>query len=338
MTMRHPPLSDAALGIWPAYRRDAYGILVVFAASIAGYFMFPDSLALLTRIVSIALLVLSLDLVVGFCGVATLGHAALYGIGAYAAGIVCLRAGITDPFLLVTIGAGAGAGAGLVMGAVLLRTHGLPQLVLSIAFVQLVQEGANKASAYTGGSDGLAGMMPAPIFGMFAFDLWGRSAYLFAIFLLVVVLAILAVVARSPFAMLCRGAKEDPVRVEALGVSIRPVLLRMYAISGAIAGVGGALGMLATQVVGLDGVSFELSANSLVMLALGGVGSLYGALGGTVAFMMVEHMVAAINPFHWMTVIGGLMIGVVLVAPRGLAGGLGDLKRRMFGRNSETRR
>ena len=93
MTMRHPPLvGRRALGVWPTYKRDAYGILVVFAGGIAGYFLFPDSLALLTRIVSIALLVLSLDLVVGFCGVATLGHAALYGIGAYAAGIVCVRA------------------------------------------------------------------------------------------------------------------------------------------------------------------------------------------------------------------------------------------------------
>lgn len=313
--------------------RDLVGIAAVALLGAAAYFLFPDNLALLTRMISIGLLVLSLDLVVGFCGVATLGHAALYGIGAYAAGIACLK-GVTDPLALVGIGALSGCLAGVVMGSVMLRTHGLPQLVLSIAIVQLVHEGANKASAITGGSDGLAGMVPAPLFGRFAFDLWGRSAYLFALFVLLAVLSALVVVARSPFAMLCRGARQDPVRLESLGVPVFPTLLRMFAISGAVAGTGGALGAIATQVVGLDSVSFELSANSLVMLALGGVGKLYGALIGTSLFMLVEHVVASINPFHWMTMVGALMVGVVLAAPGGFAGDVAIRLAGMFRRRA----
>lgn len=306
--------------------RDLLGLALIALVGLAGYWLFPDNLAFLTRVISVALLVLSLDLIVGYCGVASLGQGALYGAGAYAAGIACVH-GITDPVLLILIGAAAGAVMGLLMGAIMLRAHGLPQLVLSIAIVQLLHEAANKASSITGGSDGLSGMSPVPLFGIFEFDLWGRSAYLFGLGLLLVVFAVLRFVTRSPFGMVCRGLKEDPLRISALGIYAFPVLLKMFVISGAVAGMGGALAAIATQVVGLDSVSFEISANALVMLVLGGIGHLYGALIGTVIFMALEHVVAAINPFHWMTLVGAVLIAIVLFAPRGLSGTLDELAR-----------
>ena len=306
--------------------RGLPGGALIALGGLAGYWLFPDSLAFLPRVISVALLVLSLDLIVGYCGVASLGQGALYGAGAYAAGIACVH-GITDPVLLILIGAGAGAIMGLLMGAIMLRAHGLPQLVLSIAIVQLLHEAANKASSITGGSDGLSGMSPAPLFGVFEFDLWGRSAYLFGLGLLLIVFAVLRFVTRSPFGMVCRGLKEDPLRISALGIYAFPVLLKMFVISGTVAGMGGALAAIATQVVGLDSVSFEVSANALVMLVLGGIGHLYGALIGTVIFMALEHVVAAINPFHWMTLVGAVLIAIVLFAPRGLSGTLDELAR-----------
>ncbi len=298
---------------------DVAGIAVIVAAGMAGYWLFPDNLALLTRVIAVALLVLSIDLIVGYCGVATLGQAALFGAGPYAAGIACVN-GVTEPLTLILIGAVAGAVAGLLMGTIMLRAHGLAQLVLSIAIVQLFHEAANKASAYTGGSDGLAGLTVSPLFGIFEFDLWGQTAYLFGLTLLVLVFIVLKFVVSSPFGMLCRGIKEDPIRIKAMGSFVFPVLLKMFVISGAVAGTGGALAAISTQVVGLDSVSFELSANSLVMLVLGGLGTLYGALIGTVIFMGFEHVVSAINPFHWMTMVGALLIAVVLAAPGGLSG------------------
>lgn len=306
--------------------RDLVGLVLIALVGLAGYVLFPDNLAFLTRVISVALLVLSLDLIVGYCGIASLGQGALYGAGAYAAGIACVH-GVTEPFLLILIGAAAGAVMGLLMGAVMLRAHGLPQLVLSIAIVQLLHEAANKASSITGGSDGLSGMVPAPLFGVFEFDLWGRAAYLFGLALLIVVFAALRLIVRSPFGMVCRGLKEDPLRISALGIFAFPVLVKMFVISGAVAGMGGALAAIATQVVGLDSVSFEISANALVMLVLGGIGSLYGALIGTVIFMALEHIVAAINPFHWMTLVGAVLIAIVLFAPRGLSGTLDELAR-----------
>lgn len=204
--------------------------------------------------------------------------------------------------------------------------------MLSIAVIQLCHEAANKASAYTGGSDGLSGIAPDPLFGLFAFDLWGRTAYGLGVALIAILFLLLRILVCSPFGMLCRGIRQDPIRIRAMGASVRGTLLKMYVISGAVAGIGGALAAISTEVVGLDSLSFTLSAEALVMLVLGGTGSLYGALIGTIAFMGFEDYVSAANPFHWLTLVGGLLIGVVLFAPRGLYGTLAPLIQRFTGR------
>lgn len=312
------------IAVSPVRRRygsgDLLGLAVILLVAVIGYFLFPNNLALLTRIVAAALLVLSLDLVTGYCGVATLGHAALFGAGAYAAGIASAHYGINDPLAMLAFGIAAGAVAGLICGVVILRAHGLPQLVLSIALIHLFHEFANKASSWTGGSDGLSGIAPTALFGLYEFDLWGRTAYVFGVALLVVVFVLLRLIVRSPFGMLCRGIKEDPVRIRSMGASPKIALTKMYVISGAVAGVGGALNAISTQVVGLDSLSFTMSAESLVMLVLGGTGSLFGALTGTVVFMFFEDVVSAANPFHWLTMVGALLIAVVLFAPKGIYG------------------
>ncbi|PDT01274.1 branched-chain amino acid ABC transporter permease [Rhizobium chutanense] len=303
-----------------AIGRDLAGIAVITAIAAIGYVAFPDNLALLTRMMTIALLVLSLDLVTGYCGVATLGHAALFGAGAYAAGILSAHYGINDPLLMMLAGIAGGAVAGLFCGVVILRAHGLPQLVLSIALINLFHEFANKASSWTGGSDGLSGIAPDPIFGIFEFDLYGQTAFFFGMALLLAVFMLLRLLVRSPFGMLCRAIKQDPLRVRAMGASPKAALISMYGISGAVAGIGGALNAISTQVVGLDSLSFTQSAEALVMLVLGGTGSLFGALSGTVVFMLFEDYVSAANPFHWLTMVGALLIAVVLFAPKGLYG------------------
>ena len=313
-------------------RSDLIGIAALLALAALGFLLFPDNLALLTRIIAIALLVLSVDLVTGICGVATLGQAALFGAGAYAAGIGAAHYGITDPLLMVLAGIAGGAIAGLICGIVILRAHGLPQLVLSIALIHLFHELANKTTSWTGGSDGLSGISPGPLLDMFTFDLWGRTAYVFAVVLLIAVFILLRILVRSPFGMLCRGIREDPVRVRAMGASPHATLVKMYVISGAVAGVGGALSAITTQVVGLDSLSFTLSAEALVMLVLGGAGSLYGALAGTVIFMLFEDFVSAANPFHWLTMVGALLVAVVLFAPKGLYGTAEDLLLRWKGK------
>ena len=314
--------------------RDLVAVLILAAVAVALFFLFPSNLALLTRIVAVMLLVLSLDLVTGYSGVATLGHATLFGAGAYAAGIVAAKFGITDPLLMLAVGALAGAAAGAISSLVILRGHGLSQLVLSIAVVSLAHEAANKLSGWTGGSDGLSGISPSALFGMFRFDLFGRTAFIMSVVLLLVVFVVLRIIVRSPFGMLCRGIKQDRVRIRAMGAPVYFTLVKMYAIAGAVAGLGGALSAIATKVVGLDSLSFTLSAEALVMLVLGGTGKLFGALVGTLVFVWFEDRVSAINPFHWLTIVGCLLVAVVLFAPKGLTGAAEAIWKRMRGARS----
>lgn len=308
---RAPPLRAVPFGF------ELLRILPIALAGAAGYLLFPDDLAFLTRLISLILLVLSLDLVTGYCGIATLGHAALFGVAAYAAGTACI-AGISDPVLLLGVGAAAGAVTGAVSGALITRFRGLPQLVLSIAIGQLVLASANKFSWISGGSDGLNGIAPSPLFGVFAFDLYSRTAYVLSLAVLAAVLIVLFQLVHSPFGLLCQAIRDESLRAKMIGVQVYPRLVVMYAISGVIAGLGGALAAMTAGVVGLDSVGFERSAEALVMLVLGGAGSLWGALTGAVLFQIFEHIVSAQNPFYWLMLVGLLLIAIVVFTPKGL--------------------
>lgn len=311
------------------FARELLAIVVIAVLGAAGYLVFPDDLAFLTRLISLTLLVLSLDLVTGYCGVATLGHAAIFGVSAYAVGNAAL-AGWADPFVLLLVGVIAGGVMGLISGALITRFKGLPQLVLSIAIGQLVAGLANKLTAFTGGSDGLSGITPGRVFGIYAFDMYSRVGYAFSLAVLAVVFLILLRITSAPFGLLCRGIKDDALRARMIGAPVYPALIAMYGLSGIVAGIGGALMAINTGVIGLDSVGFERSAETLVMLVLGGAGQLWGALFGAVIFQLFEHYVSAQNPFHWMTFVGLLLIAIVLFAPKGLIPAILALRDRLM--------
>lgn len=320
-------------------RRDLgwIGIPLVALAGLAAFWLLPDDLALLTRIAASALFVLSLDLVLGYGGIATLGQAAMFGTGAYAAGIVAVNWN-NDPFVMLAVGGLAGGLVALATGALILHARGLTLLMLTIAVGQIVQEVANKARDWTGGSDGLSGIDPAPVLGLFRFDMFGRTSYLFALAVLVVGLVVARRIVRSPFGLACRGVKEDPLRISALGGSPKSYLVALYGVAGVFAGVAGALTAVTSGIVGLDSAGFPWSAEALVMLVLGGTGRLYGAVIGTAAFMGIHHILAASDPFHWMAFIGLFLIGIVLFLPGGIASGverLGGLLRGPAGKGGD---
>ncbi len=314
-----------------AFLPETISALAIIVLGAIGYFLFPDDLAFLTRLIGITFLVLSLDLVTGYCGIATLGHAAQFGVAAYAVGIACVR-GVTDPIALLLVGILAGTVMGLISGALIARFRGLPQLVLSIAVGQLVAALANKLQWLTGGSNGLSGIEPGRIFGIYHFDMYSRTAYLFSLAVLIVVFVALSRFVRSPFGLMCRAIKDDDLRARMIGVAVYPRLVIMFGVSGAVAGVGGALTAMSTGVVGLDSVAFERSAEVLVMLVLGGAGHLWGALIGAVLFQIFEHIVSAANPFHWMTLVGLLLILIVVFAPKGLIAPVLALATRFAGK------
>lgn len=302
--------ASTAAACAPAWRAP----LLVGVLGLAWYVLMPDQLGLLTKLAFTALLVLSLDLVVGFAGLATLGHAALFGVGAYAAGVFAMRVQ-ADPLLGLGFGMLVGGLTALLSGLFLLRYQGFTFLMLTVAFAQIVQNLANKFRDLTGGDDGLSGFTMAPLLGQFRFDLEGKTAALYALAVLVMGYYVARRVADSPFGLSVRGIHENRQRMAALGSPVYARLLVLYTFSGVLAGAAGALSAQTNAIVGLDSLSFSLSAEILVMLILGGAGRLHGAMIGAVIFTLLHHTAASINPYHWLFVIGLALMVVVLVPP-----------------------
>jgi len=309
-TARPSPADAVAPRVAPPWR----SALVVLAIGAAAWWALPEQLGLLTRIAIAALFVLSLDLVVGIAGLPTLGHAALFGAGAYAAAIFALRVH-ADPLLGLAVGVGAGALLAVLSGLFLVRYQGFTFLMLTVAVAQIVASLAQKARDWTGADDGLTGFTMQPLLGRFAFDLEGRTAALYAVAALAVGLYVARRIADSPFGLAVRGIHENRARMAALGTPVRRRLIAMYTLAGALAGAAGALSAQTNAIVGLDSLSFALSAEALVMLILGGAGRLYGALVGAAVFTLLHHTAASINPYHWLFVVGGVLMAVVIVPP-----------------------
>ena len=204
----------------------------------------------------------------------------------------------------------------------ILRTSGLTLLMLSVAFAQVIYEVANKAAFITGGDDGLAEIPVSPLFGLIAFDFRGRVGFGYTLVILTVAYFCIRRLTASPFGLTCRGIMGDRVRMRAIGTPVFLHLLAVYTLGGAVAGIAGALTAQTAQVVGLNTLGFEMSAEGVVMLVIGGVSSLSGALLGVPAFMIVRHLASSINPYHWMLVIGVLLVAMILYFPKGLAGAI----------------
>jgi len=295
----------------PAWRLP----LLVLAAGAVSFFALPDQLGLVTRIAIMALLVLSLDLVVGIAGLATLGQAAMFGAGAYGAGLFALHLH-GDPLLGLMVGCAAGALLAFLTGAFVLRYQGFTFLMLTVAVSQIAASLVQRGRDWTGGDDGLTGYTVAPLLGQFNFDLEGRTAAIYSVAVLAGACWLARRIVNSPFGLAVRGIHENRARMAALGTPVFLRLLGMYTLAGGLAGAAGALAAQTQGVVGLDSLSFGLSAELLVMLVLGGAGRLHGALIGALVFTLLHHTAASINPYHWLFVVGGVLMAVVLVPPQ----------------------
>lgn len=288
--------------------------------AIAVFFLLPDYLSLGARVLTYILFALSLDLILGYAGIITLGHAAFFGLGAYVTGILAAKLGVTDPILQMIASAAAAALLGLGTGAVVLRTHGLTQLMLTLAVAAVCLEVANKATPVTGGADGLSGVVIAPIVGQFKFDMYGKTGYLWCLALVFAGWMLIRRLIYSPFGASLTGIRENSVRMHAVGAPVYRRLLLVYTISAAIAGVAGALLTQTNQFVGLNVLGFEPSGELLVMLILGGVGRLYGAFVGPLIFLIAQDFLAKQFPEYWYFGIGLMLVIVVLFARGGLLG------------------
>jgi branched-chain amino acid transport system permease protein len=288
--------------------------------ALVAFFAAPDYLSLGARIMIYILFALSLDLILGYAGIVTLGHSAFFGVGAYVAGILGAKLGVADPLLQLGAAAALAGMLGAITGAIILRTHGLTLLMLTLAITLVCLEVANKATSVTGGADGLSGVTVAPVLGMFKFDLFGKTAYVYSLVALFAGWWIVRRLVYSPFGASLTGIRENAVRMNAIGAPVYRRLVLVYAISATLAGVAGALITQTNQFVGLNVLGLEPSGELLVMLILGGIGRIYGAFVGPVVYLIAQDYLAKAFPEYWYFGIGVILVLVVLFARGGILG------------------
>ena len=302
---------------------------------IAGLVLFPmlapGYLDLGTRVVILVLCALSLDLLVGYCGLVTLGHAAFFGVGAYTAGIFALRASAEPVFGLLAGGAAAGI-LGIVAGVVLLRSRRLTLIMLSLATVLIMQELANRLGWLTGGADGLQGIVMAPVAGQFAFDLFGRVSYVYAAVVLALGFLAFRSLVDSDFGKSLVGIRENEARMRAIGTPVDARLRTAFVAAAAMAGVAGALQAQVAEFVALNALSVEFSSEILIMLILGGAGRRYGAFLGAPVYVVMQDYLAREDPANWYLWIGLMLLAIVFLAPGGLTAWVTMLAQRAIGK------
>ena len=300
------------------------------------YFAFPTSLVFASQILITGLFAMSLDIILGYAGIVTLGHAAFFGIGAYTAGLLSSH-GWPDP-LLGLLAAGAVAGvAGYLSSFLLSRGSDLTRLMITMGIGLLLFEVANSATHYTGGVDGLQGVVTGKLFGLFSFDLYGKTGYLYVLGVSFLLFVFMRSMMLSPYGLALRAMRENKTRALAIGIPITACLTDIYTIAAVVAGISGALLTQTTQFVGIDVLSFQRSADLLIMLIIGGTATLYGGFIGAAAFLLAQDSLSNLNPQYWQFFLGILLIIMTLYLRGGVLGGLGKLADLLRSRRNKER-
>lgn len=291
------------------------------------FFLLPDKLTLMSQILIFGLFAVSLDMALGYAGILTVGHAAFFGAGAYAAGLLA-KHGWGEPFTGLLVALVVCAALGYLLSYLVVRGADLTRLMITIGVCVLLAELANRLSGITGGTDGLQGMVMWPVLGLFDFDLYGKTAFLYAFGVVLVMFLGVRLILRSPFGLALRGIHDSRKRMLAIGSPVESRLRMAYALSAAVAGVAGALLAQTTQFVGIESIGFNRSAEVLIILVLGGTGRLYGGMIGALVYMLVHDAFADLNPEYWMFWLGIFLIAAVMVGRGGIMGALSRLAKR----------
>ncbi|HKU87673.1 MAG TPA: branched-chain amino acid ABC transporter permease, partial [Casimicrobiaceae bacterium] len=294
--------------------------LAFWLIPIACFFLFPSYRVLGSQILITALFAVSLDMILGYAGIVSLGHAAFFGIGAYTAGLLAVH-GFHEPLSGLLAAAATATIAGYLVSFFVVRGSDLTRLMVTLGIGLMLWEAANKAHSITGGVDGLSGVTISPILGLWRFDIGGRTAYLYALVVVFIVFLLVRRLVYSPFGLSLRGIRERARRMPAIGTPVAWRLRVVFTLAATVAGVAGALLAQTTQFVGIDTLGFPRSADLLVMLVLGGAGRLYGGLVGAAIFMIAQDWLSGIDPVYWQFWIGFFLVVIVLFARGGILGG-----------------
>jgi branched-chain amino acid transport system permease protein len=287
--------------------------IAFWVLAFATIWLFPGKHLILTETAILALFALSLDLILGYAGIISLGHAAFFGLAGYTAGLLAKYELINEPVIALLVSGLAAAALGFVTSFLVLRGSDLTRLMVTLGVALMLGELANRFSNITGGADGLQGVSVAPIFGLFRFDMFGHNGYVYCLVVLFVCFLIARRMVYSPFGLSLRSLKGNPLRASAIGIPVNRRLITIYTVSGGFAGIAGALLTQTTAFCSLDVFSFERSADLLLVLIIGGTGYLYGGLIGAVIYKFLQDWIASLTPQYWQFWIGFVLVVIVLI-------------------------
>lgn len=295
-------------------RRDArwrWWELALFAALPLAWWLLPGQSLLLNEIAITALFAVSLDLILGYAGIVSLGHAAFFGLGAYTAALFATGV-MPEPLAGLGVAVAASALLGLASSVLILRGTDLTRLMVTLGVALLLYELANKLDWLTGGADGMQ-VAVAPLAGRFEFDLAGRTALAYSLFVLAAALFVARRVVHSPFGLSLQALRDNRLRAASIGLSVPLRLVAIYTLSAALAGAAGALLAQTAGIASLDMFGLERSADILLVLVIGGTGYLYGGIFGAIAFKLLHDLVATWTPEYWNFWVGLFLVVLVMV-------------------------
>jgi len=279
----------------------------------ATIWLFPGKYLIMKDTAILALFALSLDLILGYAGIISLGQAAFFGVAGYFSGLVAKYGFINEPVIALVCSGVVAAALGFVTSFLVLRGSDLTRLMVTLGVSLMLGELANRYSNITGGADGLQGVDIKPILGLFRFDLYGHNGYVYCLIVLFVCFLIVRRVVYSPFGLSLRSLKGNTLRAAAIGIPVQRRLIAIYTFSGGLAGIAGALLTQTTAFCSLDVFSFDRSADLLLVLIIGGTGYLYGGLIGAAIYKFLQDWIASLTPQYWQFWIGFVLVLIVLV-------------------------
>jgi branched-chain amino acid transport system permease protein len=291
---------------WKAWELGLWA--VIFAVPV----VFAPQAALVNEIAILALFALSLDMILGYAGIVSLGHAAYFGLGAYGAALFAKHV-MPDPLVGLAVGTALGALLGLVTSPMIVRGTDLTRLMVTMGIALVLVELANRFDNITGGADGLQGVVMGPLLGRFEFDLGARVASFYSVAVLFVAFLLARRLVHSPFGMSLQALRDNRLRVSAIGLSVQGRLAAVYTFGAALAGAAGALLAQTTGFASLDVLDFHRSADVMLALIIGGAGWLWGGLVGAIAFKVLHDLLSSFTTQYWTFWIGLFLVVLMLV-------------------------
>jgi branched-chain amino acid transport system permease protein len=312
--MLPPPIAIRVATEWLSARARWQPLEIVFwLGAFAAIYLLPESHLILTEIAWLGLFALSLDLILGYAGIISLGHAAFFGFGAYTAALLAKHEIINEPVLALVVSGLAAMALGFVTSFLVLRGSDLTRLMVTLGVALLLRELANRMGWLTGGADGMQGVTINPVLGMFRFDMFGHTGYAYCLTVLFILFLIARRLVNSPFGLSLMSVKGNPLRASAIGISVDARMIAIYTVAAGYAGLAGALLAQTTSFASLEVFSFDRSADLLLVLIIGGAGYLYGGLIGAIIFKFMQDYLSVLTPQYWPFWIGLVLVVIVLV-------------------------